>query len=154
MEDIIGFSNLAVGQRAKIKGKPEHSGQFVALEIAMKAPAEHAEIEAIVQNVNANQKTVRVLNRDITIPDGVVVKDLNRNDVGLQDLRSGQMAKLKGKYTAADGLVVEKIKMKETMGFNVEELQGNIDEIDKDKKTLLVNGFTVIVNEKTMIEGF
>ncbi len=154
MEKVIGFNDLEVGKRVKAKGKPGESGTFLALEIATKTPSDQAEIEGLIQSINHQQNTLHILNREIAVPNSIEVKDVNSNSVGFKNLKAGNMVKLKGKYSEAKGFVVEKIKIKETMGFTIEELQGNIDKIDREKKTLQVVGFTVVVNEKTTIEWF
>ncbi len=59
---------------------------------------------------------------------------------------------MKGQYGPNTSFVTEKVKMKESMGFNIEELQGNIDAIDADSHTIDMVGMKVIVTEKTSIE--
>jgi hypothetical protein len=39
------------------------------------------------------------------------------------------------------------------MDFNIEEMQGVVGKIDRTKKTLQVNGITVLVTAKTNIES-
>jgi hypothetical protein len=153
MDEFIGFNDLKVGQRVKVKGKPAEDGAFTALEISVKAPADQAEIEGLIQNLDHQKNTLRIFNREIALPGNIEVKTLQPG-AGLKGLKVGDVVKLKGKYSEAKGFVPEKIKLKETMGFNVEELQGDINKIDQEKKTLNVVGFTVVVNEKTTIEGF
>jgi len=154
MEQIIGFNDLKVGQRVKVKGKSNEAGSFVALEISVKAPADHAEIEGLLQGIDQQKNTLRIMNREITVPSTVTIKTLQLNNSGLSGLKIGDMVKLKGKYSAAGGFALEQIKVKETFGFNVEELQGAINQADREMKTLDVVGFTVLVNAKTTIEGF
>lgn len=154
MEKIIGFNDLKVGQRVKVKGKPGESGTFAALEISVKAPAEYSEIEGLIQSFDAQKNALRIMNRDLTLAGNVEVKTLQPSPSGLQALKAGDMIKLKGKYSEAQGFVPEKIKVKQSFGFNVEELQGDINKIDYENKTLQVNGFAVAANAKTTIEGF
>jgi len=150
----VNLNDLKVGQRVKVKGKPGEGNKFVALEISQKAPKDQAEIEGVLQAIDPGNNSVRILNHEFCLPADLNIQDLQRNSITLGDLKSGELVKLKGKYSQADGLASEKLKMKETMGFMVEELQGTIDKIDPAGKRLDVVGFTVVVNDKTVIEGF
>ena len=155
MHYFIGFEELEVGQRLKIKGKLDGGGEFMALEISMKAPKDQAEIEGMVQDIDHQEKTLRILNREVALSNGIGIRDLQGHVLGLEGLKVGDMVKLKGKYSESQGFIPARIKMKETMAsFNIEELQGVINEVDQEKKTLNVVGFTVAISEKTTIEGF
>jgi len=150
----VNLNDLKVGQRVKVKGKPEEGNRFVALEVSQKVPKDQAEIEGVLQAIDAAHNSVRILNREFTLPGDLNIQDLQQQRIALGELKSGELVKLKGKYSPSTGLAAEKLKMKETMGFMVEELQGIIDKIDSTEKTLSVVGFTVVVNDKTIIEGF
>jgi hypothetical protein len=97
---------------------------------------------------------VRLFNHDFNLPGGVKVKDLQCNFVDISALKAGDLVKLKGKYSKSAGWAPEKINMKASMGFDIDELHGAIEKIDQERKTLEVAGFTVFVTEKTAIEGF
>lgn len=154
MDTIVGFNDLQVGQRVKIKGKPGEGGAFVAYAIDIKEPKDQAEIEGFIQSIDHPKNTLRICNREYALPDGLSVKNLQHLGAGLKSLKAGDLVKLKGTYSASKGFLPEKIAMKQNMGFNVQELQGFVDKIDRDKKILEVLGFTVLVSEKTEIEGF
>jgi hypothetical protein len=154
MSQFIGFDCLKVGQRIKVKGKSSEDGSFAAWEISFKSPDRIAKIEGMIQRLDYEKNMVRLFNRDFALPDGIMAKNLQGQRVDLKKFKAGDMVKLKGKYSAAKGLAPEKLNMKATMGFNVDELHGAIDEINLEQKTLEVAGFKVIVNEKTAIEGF
>jgi ADP-heptose:LPS heptosyltransferase/glycosyltransferase involved in cell wall biosynthesis len=151
MDKIIRVNDLKVGQRVKVKGKLGKDGAFVALEISMKPLEDHAEIEGLIRSIDFQKNTLRLLNREFVLPDGIAIKDLQGNIIGLKDLRAGDMVKLKGKYSEPQGFVLEKIKMQEITSFDLEELQGDIRNIDQERRALDVIGFTVVVNEKTKI---
>ena len=154
MFEFMGFKELQVGQRLKVKGNPAADGKFVALEITVKPPSDKTEIEGVIQQVNVPTRTIQMLNREFTLPSDVSIKDLDRNFVSLEVLKPGDIVKLKGNYAPEQGFIPEKVKMKENVGFVVEELQGTIDKIDYANRTLEMAGFTVVVTEKTEIEGF
>ena len=151
MDQIIGFNDLKVGKRMKVRGMLGEDGVFVAQKICQEVPADDAEIEGLIQSINYQTNTLRLVNREFISPDGIVVKNLQGNIIGLKDLKAGEVVKLKGKYSALKGFVPEKIKMKKPTGLGLAELQGDIDKIDKEQKTLEVVGFKVRFNEKTAI---
>ena len=149
--DKLGFNDLKVGQRLKVTVKVGDDGGFVAIEISMKTPEDEASIESMIQSIDHQQNTLRLLNREFAIPDGIEIKGLQRNIISAKDLKIGDKVKLKGKYSALKGFVPEKIRMKENIGLDLDKLQGDIDKIDREKKILEVVGFTVRVNERGTI---
>jgi ADP-heptose:LPS heptosyltransferase len=151
MDQSIEFNDLKVGQRVKVKGSPDEDAVFVALKIGLVAPADDSEIEGLIQSIDHRKNTLRLLNRDFILLDGITVKDSHRNIIGLKDLKVGDSVKLKGKYSGPEGFVPKKIKRQETTGFDLEELQGNIDKIDREKKILNVVGFTVRARNNTVM---
>jgi hypothetical protein len=64
------------------------------------------------------------------------------------------VVKLVGQYSESTGFVPEAIRMKATLAFNIEKLQGAVEQVNVEEKTLRVLGFTVRLNERTVIEGF
>jgi len=153
MSAIVGFNDLKVGQRVKVKGKSGEDGKFTALEVNIKPSEDGAALEGKVQGVDTQKNTIRLLFRDIAMQNGVVIKNIQRNDIGLKDLKADDVIKVKGAYSAAKGFVPEKIKMQEARGFNIEEMQGQIDSVDQAGKMIEVLGVAVQISEKTEIEG-
>lgn len=154
MEKTIGFSNLKVGQRIKVKGKPAEGNGFAALAISIRAGDDECTLEGKIQSLDAAANSLRLMNRDFKLNGGVEIKSVQRQAVTLQNLKVGDIVKLKGPYAEASGFAPVKVKAQEPKGFNIEELQGKIDKIDAADKTLMVLGFTVMVGDKTEIEGF
>jgi len=153
MYDFHGFNELTVGQRLKVKGTPGPDGaSFSALEIAAKEQKDQAEVEGLVQAIDSAARMLRVVNMDFDIPVGTVIKDVSKMEIDLDRLKEGDVVKVKGHYDPSTSFVTEKVKVKESMGFNIEELQGNIDAIDPDSHTIDMIGVKVIVTEKTSIE--
>ncbi len=154
MAATIGFSNLKIGQRVKVKGKPANDGGFEAMEVEIKPPDEAAALEGKIQNLDAQKSVLRLMNRDFVVSGGVEIKNAQRQSINLATLRVGDIVKLKGTYSAANGFMPAKVKMQEPKGFGIEELQGNIDKIDADRKTLDILGFSVVATDKTEIVRF
>jgi hypothetical protein len=153
MYEFTGIHDCKAGQRVKLKGKRGDHGTFVAHSITADDLADQAVIEDLIQSIEHEKNTLFILDHEIALPAAVKIKDFQRNVISLQALKAGDRVKLIGKYLDAKQFVLEKIKMKEPGGFNVAELQGAIDRIDREKKTLEVLGFTVEVNEKTAFYG-
>lgn len=153
MGQIIGFKDLKVGQRIKIKGQMANEGKLTAVEINVKPDDPEMCIESKLQAVELERNSLRLLNRDFVIGGSAIIKNLPRQVVALKDLKVGDVVKMKGTYSAARGFVAEKIKVQEPRGFRIDELQGAIDKIDREANTIEVLGFTIGVNEKTEIEG-
>jgi FkbM family methyltransferase len=143
--------DLKVGQRLNVIRKPSEGGAFVALKITMTAQSDEAVIEGFIQNIDHQKNTLCLLDREFALPDGIKIRDLQRNTIGLKDLKVGDRVKLKGTYSERKGFVPKKINMKATIGFSFEMLQGAINKIDQQKRALDVVGFTVMVDERTTI---
>ncbi|MDZ7291893.1 MAG: DUF5666 domain-containing protein [candidate division KSB1 bacterium] len=154
MDKIIGFSDLRVGQRVKIKGKSTEGESFLALEVSVKPDEEGAAMEGRIQRLDMQKNLLRLLNRDLMLTNGVEIKNLLRQPITLKDLKVGDVVKVKGTYSPAKGFLPAKVKMQESKGFNIEEIQGHIQKIDSAKNALEVCGITITLNEKTEIEGF
>ncbi len=152
MEKIIGFDELKVGQRVRVKGKLEGDGTFRALEITMQPPEEAATITSVVQNVNYDKPAINLLGREFPVPASIIVKDLDHNQVSLNDLKAQTLVTVKGKYAPERGFMPFQIRMKETLGVNMDKMKGTIEAIDHEKKTLRVLGFTVTASSKTIVE--
>ena len=154
MEKVFGFDYLKPGQHVKVKGKPAEGGRFAALEVSLKPPDNEAVLEGKIQAVDAQASTLRMMNRDYVLPNGIEIKSAQRESITLKNLKAGEIAKLKGTFSSAKGFVPAKVKMQESKGFSIDELQGDIVNVDPSSKTLELLGFSVAVSEKTEIEGF
>ncbi|GEM_PF-5212839 len=144
----FGLGGLQVGKRVKVKGSLSDDGTFQAIEINLeadtKASVDEISIEGLIQSTNHEKRTLRLLNREVTLPDGIEVKDSQSNAIDLRDLKAGDTAKVKGKYWNGVGFMPEKIKKKENKGFDIDELQGVISKIDSEKKTFDLAGITIL----------
>jgi len=147
----LGFNELKVGHAVKIKGVSGQDDIVEALEINLKAPADQVVIEGLIQEVDYKNGLLKLAHRKFVLPDGIAIEDVRRNSIGLKDLKTGMRAKLKGIYSELTDFVPEKIKKKKLKSFNLEELQGAIDKIDRENRTFDLLGFKVRVNERTVI---
>ena len=111
-----------------------------------------AQVEGLVQAVDASGGRLRLVNRDFSVPDSAVIKDTMKTEIGLDGLKEGDVVKVKGAYEPGSPFLASKVKMKESMGFNIEEMQGCIDSIDIDSRRFEMIGVTILVTEKTSIE--
>jgi hypothetical protein len=153
MYDFHGFDELKVGRRVKVKGTPGADGTFSALEIAIKESKDEAEVEGVIQELDPAARRLRVVNMDFELPADIVVKDLMKNEVGLDALAVGDLVKVKGGYHPGSGFVPVKVKRKESPGFAIEEVQGVIDSVDEQNHRFETVGLTVVVSDRTSIEG-
>ena len=152
MEKVIGFDDLKVGQRVRVKGKLD--GDAVkALEITMQPPEDDASISGMLESINYEKSSLRIIGRELAVPQNVEVKDLERNLVSFKNLKAQTMVTVKGKYSPPNSFVPRLIRMKEMLGLNVEKMKGTIEAIDHEKKTLRLLGFTVQASPKTIVEA-
>ena len=107
----------------------------------------------MIQDIDYEKREIRVCDNDFTVSSDVMVKDLLRLDTDFTTLKAGTMVKVKGTYTPGVGLAPHLLKMKETFAYNIDKLKGDIEQVNADQKTFLINGYTVQVNAKTVIEG-
>jgi len=153
MDPIIGFKELQVGQVVKAKGKFGENGTFTALEISVKRPKDYCTVDCPIQEIDYEARKIKVHNAVHDLPEGFEILNADGETIALQDLQPGTMVKLKGHYSDLDGFKPFSLKIKETMGFNIDKLQGAIEDIDPEAQTLRLVGFTVETNGKTVVEG-
>lgn len=152
MAQIPGFEGLQPDQRVKLKGKFDEEGVFTAFEVTLRSHDENASIVGLIQEIDHASHTIQLLNRKLKVPADIEVTDFIQNDVRFEDLKPQTMVKIKVKYTAPDTLEPLLIKVRETLGFNIDKLKGEIESIDRDQKIIRVLGFHVRLTEKTVIE--
>ena len=151
MDEILGFDELKIGQGVKARGKWSEKNHFGAIEISVKPPAVYASIETTIQEIDHQNHMMGIFDRKITLPKEIDVKGLQGDGNNLEALHTGLTVKLKGKYSAEEGFLPDKIKVRETRNFNIDLLKGNIDDIDRESKILNVAGFNIKISPKTII---
>ncbi len=141
---------LQVGQAVSLTGKYLVGEGFLAVEIS---PGEtEAEITCPIHAFDAQHRLLRVFDYAFTLSPQVEVKNLEGDPAGLAALQAGRMVKLKGRFEPAQGFLPEKIKLRDTREFNIEEMQGVITHIERDAQRIVINGIPVLINDRTILE--
>ncbi|MCG8605014.1 DUF5666 domain-containing protein [bacterium] len=151
MEQVVGFEQLEIGQRVVVKGRLAN-GTFTALEISVQYPEVCSSLTGLVEGIEYETRTLRVLGRDFSLSKNVELKDFEHDLLDVGDLNAEGLAKVEGRYTHEKGLVPEMIKIKPKRDFNLDKLKGDIEAIDSETGTLQVLGFNVLVDARTAIE--
>jgi len=150
--EIFGFTDLKVGQRVKIKGKIDDTGIFTAFEISVKNHKENPSIVGLIKEIDYKNRTMNVLNHSLKISENIEVVDTIHSDLEFNHLKKDTMVKIRVNYTPPNHLEPVLIKIRETFGFNIDKLKGEIDAIDTENKCLRVLGFEIRLNPKTVVE--
>jgi hypothetical protein len=145
-----GFADLRVGQYVKIIGKHKPAAGFLAVEVMLEPELGDAEIMCAVGKVDLERRCMGVFDQEIPLLHVHEVKALDHRVVSVAELKPGQMVKLKGAYAERQGFLLKKIRMKEAMEFNIEELRGVIDKLDPASRRCWVNGFPIVATDKTI----
>ncbi|MCG8605015.1 DUF5666 domain-containing protein [bacterium] len=95
MDEIIGFKDLKVGQQVKAKGKQGGNGTFTAFEISVRPQKEHSSMNGPIQEIDSSKKTLRVLNRDVSVDGEIEFMDEFGDDVEFERLQAGAVVKVK-----------------------------------------------------------
>jgi hypothetical protein len=147
------FSALKEGQWVKVKGMSEN-GNFVAHEVKIRPAGEQSVMEGKLQNVNADENAVSLMDVNLSLGKDIVIKNAAREAIELSALNAGEIIKAKGEYSAENGFQPVKLKLQEPKGVDYNELQGFINALENESKTIDVLGLKVAVNDNTEIEGF
>ena len=152
MSDFIEFEQLQPQHYVKISGKyMDREAVFLAVELVLEPSDGEDKYEALLQEVQAEQRTIKILGQTLRIPERLKIQNLDEQEVGMDRLKKGTMVKIKGSYDPGAGFKPDKIKIKETKEFNIEELQGKVLRVDRATKQLVVNGVPVRVNQKSIL---
>jgi hypothetical protein len=141
---------LHEGQAIAVTGKYLLGEGFLAVEIS---PGEaEAEITCLIHAFDAQRRFLRIFEHTLALAPQVEVKDLEGELQGFAALQAGRMIKLKGKFEPAQGFQPEKIKLRETREFNIEEMQGVITRVEREAQRVYLNGIPVLINDRTILE--
>ena len=154
MDQVLGLGQLKTGLRVKVKGNPGTNGEFKALEVNAKPGEDFSVMEGKIQSIDPASRTIRMMNRDFQLGSEVEIKDIHRQPIQFADLKTGDLIKLKGTYTEADGFIPQKAKLQQFKGFDIEELQGFIDKVDVQNNAIEVMGFQIVVSQNTEIDAY
>jgi len=143
---------FAVGQSVKVKGTSGPDG-FTAYDLCEEPEFEETSFEGPLQQVEPAARTLRILERDLCVPEDAVIKNLLRDRVPLGELKPGDVVVAKGSYDAASGFVPRKLKREEAYGFAIERIEGEIEEIDLAARMIRVAGIRVAITGDTLIRS-
>lgn len=148
---IVWYDNLQVGQKLRVKGTPGQDDKFLAFEVFSEGPADLAIVQGFVQGIDHQSNTLRILNRELILPGGVEVRDSQSRITDRKAIKATDRVRLWGKYSEPEGFMPGNIKIIDSAAVGIEELRGIVSRIDRENRILHVNGFAVVVNEKTRI---
>jgi Sulfotransferase family/Domain of unknown function (DUF5666) len=148
-EQLATFDDLNVGTWVEVRGSRENR-RFVALRVNIRAPRDTATMQGRIEGLNAGRKAIRLLDRDVALPDSCDIVNLMGRTISFRDLAVGTRIKLAGTYAESTGFVPSSVKF--LADIDVEELRGYVDGIDADGKTFDVLGFRVAVTELTEVK--
>lgn len=151
-DQIIGFEELKVGQRVKLKGKIDEAGTFTAFEVSVRTHEENSSIVGLIKEIDYQNRTMTVLNHSLKVPENIEVVDTIHSDLDFNHLKKDTMVKIKVNYTPPNHLEPVLIKIRETLGFNIDKLKGEIEAINTADRCFRVLGFDIKLNPKTVIE--
>jgi thiol-disulfide isomerase/thioredoxin len=141
--------NLETGMRVKVKGRLEADGSFVALEVRIRPPAVKAKIKAAIEYADPDLALVRVLRRDIALSSLCQITDRSARPFSARELAAGDVVRLAGTYSAEEGFVARSVRV--SRSGDMEELVGNIESLDRDRRSFDVLGFSVLLTDNTKL---
>ena len=151
MSRFLTFADFNEGQYIKVSGKYFEDRGFLAVEAILQPAKGSIKIESLLRDVDLHARTFRILNQEFALTCLEQIRDLENNSISSESLSAGTLVKLKGKHSAANGFMPQYLKIKETLEFNVEEVEGKIDRVDPENKTIFVNSVPIVFNEKSII---
>ncbi len=151
MSQFIDFAELQEGQYVKIAGKFFPDTGFLAVEIVVEPVQGDDKIEAVLQKVDLQRNRIQVLNQELSLETVGWIQNTDNESEKTAMLSPGTLVKIKGRYDEKQGFIPEKMKLKETLEFNIEELQGRVLWVDREKRRLVVNGIPIVANGKTIL---
>ena len=151
---FIPFDELQVGQFVKMSGVSRDEDTFIAVEITVVPfSSKKVKLESLVQTIDAPNQRFRLLNQWVNVEKSTEIYRMNGETGSLDELQPGTMVKVKGHYSPESGFRAKKIRVKETMEFNIEGLEGVIEQIDLSSHTLRVNGVKIQITPRTILLG-
>ena len=153
MYQFRGMKYVQVGGEAKVVGFPGPDRTFNALEITLKIDNDLIRIEGLVQEIDHQAHSLRIANIDIDCPEDILVEDVAGAELLFSAIHRGDLVRIEGELDDRAEFVPIQIEKKERLDFNIDVLHGLIEEVDMDAKTFQMFGLTIIVSEKTSIEG-
>lgn len=153
MATYFTFSELVPGQWVKIAGKTMPGCGFQAVEIVLEPSDGSPKLEGELQAIDPIKRRLHFFDRELPLTDGIAIEWEGDRPATLEELLPGVVVKVKGTYQEGGRFVPKKIKVKPGLEFNIEELQGAIEAVDRQHGQFEVNGVRIFVNEKTIFQA-
>jgi predicted glycosyltransferase len=147
-----GLGALALGRPVKVKGAID-AGGFTAFDVRCKGVSDIATLEGPIQRIEPERRLLRVLDRELSIPEDTPIKNLMRDRVELEALATGDQVAVHGHYDRIAGFVPDKVKRQEAFGFALERVRGRIEALDLEDQSFEVAGIRVRVTDETAIRA-
>jgi hypothetical protein len=149
---MTAFTTIPRGQRVKVRGASV-AGRFHAVEVEMRPEDRGTLVEAVVERFDAARREAELLGTRLRIPEGVTVADRDGAPARLEDAPPRTRMQIAGRWAPETGFVPDAVRLLETRDFNIEKIQGPVEAVDAEARTLRVLGFTIEVEPRTAIEG-
>lgn len=152
MNGFYDFKDLKVGMRINIEGRYSGNGQLHARQVEIKIDGDLDEMEGCIGSVDASAANLKLFGVSFEITPETRIMDLAKETISLDGLEPGARIKVKGTMTAGQRYRPEKIKIKSENPDSMDELEGCIEAINAETRTLRVMGFQIHVGEDVEIE--
>ena len=152
MNGFYDFKDLKIGMRVNIEGRYTGDHQLQASQMEIKIDGDFDEMEGRIGSVDAGQANLNMFGVSFEITPETRIVDLAKQTISLAGLEPGARIKVKGTMTGEHSYRPEKIKVKTENPDSMDELEGRIESINAESRTLQVMGFKIHVGEDVEIE--
>jgi hypothetical protein len=152
MNGFYVFKDLKVGMRINIEGRYTGDGQLQASQLEIKIDGDLDEMEGRIGSIDAATANLKLFGVQFDITPETRILDLGKETISLDGLEPGARIKVKGTMTAEHSYRPEKIKVKTENPDSMDELEGRIEAINAESRTLQVMGFQIHVGDDVEIE--
>ena len=152
MNGFYDFKDLKVGMRVNIEGRYAGDGSLHAEQMEIKIDGDLDEMEGNIESVDAAQGTITLFGAAFEMDAETRILDLGKESIGLDGLEPGTSIKTKGRMSDERRYRPEKINVKAISPDCMDELEGRIESINAETRTMQLMGFTIHVGDHVEIE--
>ena len=152
MNGFYEFKDLKVGMRVNVEGRYDGNGSLRAMQMEIKSDGEMDEMEGRIESVDEENESLTMFGATFDIDEYTIMVDMDKDDIDVEDLEPGMRIKTKGRMSPDRRFTPEKIKVKMTAPDSLDEIEGKIDAINAEERTVRLLGFTVQVGDDVEIE--
>ena len=105
------LSKYKVGEMARIEGRFSGPREMKATKVEKKI-FEHFEIEAVLDEVDARARTLKISGITVKVPEGVKIEDIDGKRTTLDKLANGQKVEVEGEWSGPAEFTAAKVEMK------------------------------------------